>query len=117
MPETVKEAGSGSVTWRPRKPEVPAGIRVTFAFASAAVFVAWAVTGLYLSLVPSYVANLLQADNLGLEGGVVFVMLGASSAAQVLLRRTPSRRAITSGLLMLAVGLGGIDLAVPLASL
>lgn len=117
MPETVKEAGSGSVTWRPRKPEVPAGIRVTFAFASAAVFVAWAVTGLYLSLVPSYVANLLQADNLALEGGVVFVMLGASSAAQVLLRRTPSRRAITSGLLMLAVGLGGIDLAVPLASL
>jgi predicted MFS family arabinose efflux permease len=117
MPETVEEAGSGSVTWRPRKPEVPAGIRVTFAFASAAVFVAWAVTGLYLSLVPSYVANLFQADNLALEGGVVFVMLGASSAAQVLLRRTPSQTAITSGLLMLAVGLGGIVLAVPLGSL
>ena len=117
MPETVAEAGSGSVSWRPRKPQVPAGIRAPFALASATVFVAWAVTGLYLSLVPSYVTNLLGADNLALAGVVVFVMLGASSAAQVLLRKTPSRAAITAGLLMLAAGLGSIVLAVPLGSL
>jgi MFS family permease len=69
-----------------------------------------------LTLAPSYVAKLLHIDNLALGGGVVFLMLAASAAAQAILRGLPQRSAMLIGLLFLTAGLGGVVLAAPLGS-
>lgn len=67
MPETV-EVGERAA-WRPRRPRVPSEIRYPFWVGSAACFCAWAAGGLFLALVPSYVASLLDVDNLVVGGG------------------------------------------------
>jgi predicted MFS family arabinose efflux permease len=67
--------------WRPRRPEVPGPIRAAFARAGLMGFLAGAATGLFLSLVPSYVAKLTGSSNLALAGGAVALMFGSSAAA------------------------------------
>lgn len=101
------DTGNGQ-RWRPRRPAVPAPIRRTFLVAGISAFLAWAVTALFLALMPSYVTSLLHTDNLALAGGVVALMLGASTLAQLLLRRLPSLAAQALGLLLLIAGLGGV---------
>lgn len=76
--------------WRPRRPQVPAAIRAAFISSGITSFLAWAVTALFLTLIPSYVATLVSSTNLALGGGVVALMLGCSAIAQ---RATYGRRA------------------------
>lgn len=64
--------------WRPRRPTVPEGIRRQFAGAAISVSVAWAVAGLFLSLIPSFVTMTLQGG-LALAGAVVALMLGCAT--------------------------------------
>jgi hypothetical protein len=66
------------------------------------------VTALFLALMPSYLSSLLHTDNLALGGGLVALMLGASTLAQPLLRRLPLLGAQSAGLALLIAGLGGI---------
>ena len=52
--------------WRPRRPQIPDAARRVFLVNGAANFLAFAVTGLFLALIPTYVASLLrdsQADH------------------------------------------------------
>ena len=114
MPETVAEPHA--ITLRLRFPHVPREIRREFMLASATSFTAWGATALFLTLAPSYVATLLELPNLAIGGGVVFLMLGTSAIAQTLLRSLPFRTTMTSGLVLLPIGLGGFVLAVPLHS-
>lgn len=48
--------------WRPRRPTVPVEIRRSFVVAGVSAFVAWAVTGLFLSLIPSFVITVLKDE-------------------------------------------------------
>jgi MFS family permease len=116
VPETV-EVKSDRSAWRLQRLRVPAEIRRSFALGSAACAAGWGVSGTFLALGPSYTADLLQAQNLALTGGVVFVMLGTAAAAQFLLRQVPYSRAIILGSLALVAGLLGIVLAIPTESL
>lgn len=77
MPEPVVRS-----RWRPRRPQVPAAIRSAFFSSGVTSFLAWAVTALFLTLIPSYVATLAGSANLVLGGGVVALMLGCSALAQ-----------------------------------
>lgn len=91
--------------WRPRRPQVPAAIRAAFVSSGITSFLAWAVTALFLTLVPSYVATLADTANLVLGGGMVALMLGCSAIAQ---RATYGGRAAplqTSGLGLLTASL------------
>jgi MFS family permease len=90
--------------WRPRRPTVPAGIRRRFAMASMSVFVAWAVAGLFLSLIPSFVTMTLKGS-LVLAGGVVALMLGCAMVAQLAGHPLESLRAQTLGLFVMLPGL------------
>jgi MFS family permease len=120
MPETVEkrlESKHGAVSLRPRLPRVPAEIIGSFALGSSACFVGWAVTGLFLALVPSYATDLLGVSNLAVGGGAVFAMLGASTATQLFMRETSHRRAMVLGSLALVAGLGLLVLSVPTHSL
>jgi MFS family permease len=91
--------------WRPRRPEIPDGAHRAFLVAGSANFMAFAVTGLFLALVPTYVATLAHSTNLVLGGGAVAVMIGCSLAGQLLARGRRSSSMRQAGLLLLGTGL------------
>lgn len=96
--------------WRPRRPTVPEGIRLRFAVASTSVSVAWAVGGLFLSLIPSFVLELLHGS-IALAGAVAALMLGCSMIVQLTCFRMPSIRAQTVGLVVMVPALVGLLVA------
>jgi MFS family permease len=106
----------GGVRWRPRRPSAPPALRI-FVATTAAATVAWAVAGLFLAIVPSYLALLLDTGNLALLGALVFVMLALSCVAQVAGHALDARRAQLVGLVGLIAGLAGVALAFPTRSL
>lgn len=116
VPETVASKTRGEVSLRPRRPRVPEGVRYPFLLGSGACFVGWAVAGLYIALVPSYAASLLDVRNLAVGGAPVSLMLGAACAAQVALRRLPPQRAISFGMASQVAGMAAIVAAVPMQS-
>jgi len=115
LPEKNR-ASLRDVSWKPRRPGVPRSIRRPFGYASASAFIAWAVAGLFLTVVPTYTASVLHTHNLAVEGGIVFLMFGASALVQLLLRSLSPRPAMASGLVLLAAGLVGIVMAYPATS-
>jgi len=107
-----------TVSWQITRPAVPAGIRRPFARVALTAAVLWAAVAMFLSIVPSYAAKLLQTSNLALLGVITAVMLAASCAAQVGAHRgMASRRAQQAGLVLLALGLAGLVVASPRGSL
>lgn len=102
--------------WRPRRPEIPPSVRTVFATSGTATFLAFAVIGLFLTLVPAYVATLAHSANLVLGGGVVALMLASSAIAQLVAYGRPSHSPERAGLPLLATGLGLLALAGTLSS-
>lgn len=100
MPETQPTS-----RWRPRRPQIPAVARDAFLTSGAASFLAFAVIGLFLSLVPSYVSKLSGSDNLVVGGGAVALMLACSSVSQVVAYGKRALPVQVTGLWLLAVGL------------
>jgi predicted MFS family arabinose efflux permease len=96
--------------WRPQRPSVPKSIRRTFALASGSAFLAWAVASLFLSLIPSYVIQLLHTLNLSLVGAVAGLMLACSALSQLLGRRAAVSSAQIVGLSLVAVSAAGLVL-------
>ncbi|MDA8284784.1 MAG: MFS transporter [Actinomycetota bacterium] len=76
---------SARTRYRPRRPGIPEGIGGAFATSGATSFVTWAVTAIFLTLVPSYTATLTHSANLGLQGGVVAVLFATSALTQRLI--------------------------------
>ncbi|WP_246155368.1 MFS transporter [Saccharopolyspora hirsuta] len=91
--------------WRPRRPEVPAAMRSLFATSGTANFLAFAVIGLFLALIPTYVAALANSANLLLGGGAVALMLGFSAIVQLIAYGKPPHTLQRAGLPVLAAGL------------
>lgn len=113
---TLPTARSGN-RWRPRRSGIPAGMRAVFATTGAASFLAFAVIGLSLCLVPTYVATLSGSTNLLLGGASVALMLACSAIAQVVGHGRPARTLELLGLPLLAAGLALLALAGGLSSL
>jgi MFS family permease len=100
------------------RPSVPSEIRGLFARASVTGAAVWATAALFLSVVPSYAADLLDTSNLALLGTVSAVMLATSCVAQIAARRmTGHVRMQAIGLVLLAIGLAALVLAFPTRSL
>jgi len=91
--------------WRPRRPQIPAPMRAVFATASAPAFLAFAVMGLFLTLIPTYAGELARSGNLALAGGAVALMLACSVLAQLGGYGRPGRTLQLRGLPLLAAGL------------
>lgn len=91
--------------WRPRRPQVPVDILAPFLSASASSFLAWSVTGLFLTLVPSYALALSASSNVALAGGVVAVLFACSGVIQLRGQAIPPRRGQRAGLGCLVIGL------------
>jgi MFS family permease len=100
------------------RPSVPPEIRVLFARVSVTGAAVWAVAALFLSVVPSYAADLLDTSNLALLGAVSALLLATSCAAQIAARHVSDHaRLQAAGLLLLAAGLLALVLAFPTRSL
>lgn len=97
---------SEKADWHPRRPRTPNGAVPPFLVAGAAGFLAWAVTALFLGLVPSFLASLRHGHvSVGLAGLCVGVMLVVSALAQVLGRAVPNITSQLVGLGVLVLGL------------
>jgi MFS family permease len=110
-------AAATRTRWRPRRPEIPAALRPLFATSGTASFLAFAVVGLFLTLIPTYVATLSGSRNLFLGGAAVALLLTCSAVAQLLGYGKPFRTLELIGLPLLAIGLVLLALAGGLSSL
>lgn len=90
--------------WRPRRPQVPPPIRRPFIIAGTLSFLAGTVTGLFLTLVPSYALTLTGSTNLGLAGAAVALMFAASAATQRLAYGQPEPVLRLGGLGLILTG-------------
>jgi len=100
------------------RPSVPAEIRSLFVRVSVTGAAVWAVAACFLSIVPSYAAELLDTTNLALLGAVSAVMLATSCVAQISARHMSAHARMQAiGLVLLAIGLVALVLAFPTRSL
>ena len=100
------------------RPSVPPEIRVLFARVSVTGAAVWATAALFLSVVPSYAADLLDTSNLALLGAVSAVMLATSCVAGIAVRRVGAHDVLqAAGLVLLVLGLLALVLAFPTGSL
>ena len=115
LPE--RGAGTGE-PWRPQWPRVPPEIRRPFLRVALTAGIGWAALSLYLSIVPSYAALLLQTHALALLAAVATTALLASSGVQIVMaQRSGSwRRDQALGCVLVAVGMGGLIVAAPTGS-
>ncbi|QBD76958.1 MFS transporter [Ktedonosporobacter rubrisoli] len=113
MPETVAKRSENRRRYFPSW-HLLSSLRATFVPGSIAAFLAWSVIALFVALAPTYVGLLLHINALIMTGSIVFLLLGASAATQVLLRNLYAPRAIFYGIAFLLPGLGCVVAAVPL---
>jgi MFS family permease len=115
----IREPRPVSGRWRPQKPSVPAPIRTEFTRASLTCAAVWAIGALFLSIIPSYAADLLDTSDLALLGAISALMLGTACVAQILCVRggLGAERAQPLGLGVLIAGIAALLAAFPLHSL
>lgn len=114
-PETVTRAGRARL--RPQTLLVPAEVRAVFASASTAGFAGFAVLGLFTAISPRIVSEVIGNPNHAVAGLMSFLLLGASAAAQLGLRRTHVDRTLNLGCVLLIVGILLVGLSVATASM
>lgn len=113
VPETSRRTG------RPRlqRLSVPPQVRPVFITAALSGFAGFAVTGLFTSVAPAFVAEVIGVRNhalAGLTAGSIFI---ASAVAQFAAARMPPRRAVALGSAILIVGMVFLAAALHASSL
>ncbi|HEY7017247.1 MAG TPA: MFS transporter [Gaiellaceae bacterium] len=105
--------------WRIQVPRVPRDRLGDFLRVSLSAATVWATVALFLSIVPSYAADLLKTSNLALLATLAALALLASFATQIVSqrRRRDPRASQAVGLVLLSAGLVALVLASPLGSL
>ena len=77
---------------------IPEQGRGQFIAAAVAAFAAFALLGLFSSLVPGFIGGVLHQDSHAVQGAVVFAMFAVGTVTQVALSRFSSRRVVLAGL-------------------
>lgn len=103
----IKETGDlpEKPDWRPRV-GVPSGMWLAFAPFALSIACAYGTNGLFQSVVPLAMPG-IGADSQAAMAAATSLMLGTSAVVQVLAAGWHGRGVLTSGLIILAVGLGG----------
>jgi cell division protein FtsW (lipid II flippase) len=110
VPETVRNRDH-RVTARPRL-AVPPGMAPVLLGASFGVFAAFAVLGLFSSLVRTFLHGVLGVHNLALVGGAPFLIFITAAISQAVSAGLPARRSVSTGVPLLLVPHGAGDSAV-----
>ncbi len=84
---------------------IPERNRGQFIAAAVAAFAAFALLGLFSSVVPGFIGGVLHQGNHAVQGAVVFGMFAAGTVTQVALSRLSSRRVVLVGLTLFLAAL------------
>lgn len=115
IPETVRDRSGTSR--RPRRLQVPPSVRPAFVPAAMAGFAGFATLGLFTSVAPSFLSEVVGVSEPAVSGTVVFTVFAASTAGQLLMGRVGVRRALPWGCVILVGGMALIASALLTASL
>lgn len=116
VPETAPELDPPG-PYRPQRVRVPASERGLYYAAALTAFTALAVFGLFTSVTPTLLSDLLDAPSHTLTGAVVFATFAAGATGQVLLAGRPPRGTLTAGAGLVAAGLSVLAVSVYASSL
>lgn len=115
IPETVRDRDG---RWhRPRRLRVPRSVRPAFVPAAMAGFAGFATLGLFTSVAPTFLSEVVGVSEPAVSGAVVFTVFAASTAGQLLMGRVGVRRALPWGCVVLVAGMALIAVALIAASL
>ncbi|WP_144765808.1 MFS transporter [Curtobacterium sp. 9128] len=87
-------------------PGIPPESRGVFAASSTGAVVGFAVCGLFSSVAPNFMGQVLGVHSPVVVGVVVFALFGASATAQIALRGLADRTLVVTGSIALAAGMG-----------
>ena len=96
---------------------VPPEARAVFLTAATAAFAGFAVMGLFTSVAPAFVANVVGIDNHAVGGAVAASIFLASAVAQLAGRRIAPARAVAAGCAILVAGMLILAAALSFSSL
>jgi MFS family permease len=113
VPETSPRTGHIGI----QRLSVPAEVRSVFVVAAIAAFACFAITGLFTSVAPAFVSDVVGIKNHAVAGAVASTILIASAVAQVFAGRIPPRRALVVGCAILIVGMVILAAALELSTL
>ncbi|HEX7143726.1 MAG TPA: MFS transporter [Gaiellaceae bacterium] len=113
-PETVQRT---AFRVRLQRLKVPTEVRGVFIRGAAAGFGSFAVAGVFSSVAPVFLGQILGRTSHALAGAVVFILFTASIVGQLIVARLSDRRALVSGCVLLVGGVGLLALALGLESL
>lgn len=113
-PETVERR---AFRLRLQRLRVPAEVRGVFIRGASVGFGGFAVAGVFGSVAPAFMAQILGRTSHALAGLVVFILFSTSILGQLLVVRLSDRRALVWGCALLASGVGLLALALWLESL
>jgi MFS family permease len=88
-----------------------------FLAAAVAGFAAFALLGLFSSLVPGFIGGVLHQDSHAIQGTVVFLIFAVGAVTQVAVSRFASRRVVLAGLGLFLAALGLIVAALSQAAM
>jgi MFS family permease len=114
VPETVERR---TLRLRPQRLAVPRQVRGVFVRAATAGFAAFAVTGLFSAVGPTFLAQVLGRHSPALAGLLTFLVFTTALAGQLLVRRMSDRNALTLGCVLLLVATALLGLAIATESL
>jgi MFS family permease len=115
VPETV--TSRQKLTIRFQGLGIPEQGRSEFIAAGIAAFAAFALSGLFTSVVPGFLSNVLHQTNYALSGGVAAVLFASAAVAALSLARFNSRPVILAGLGLFVAALALIVAGMSAASL
>jgi MFS family permease len=116
-PETAAVLrGEQRPAYHPQRVSVPHAHRPRFLAAAVAGGAVFALFGVFTSVAPSLLADLLHNDSHAVAGVVSFAVFGAAAAAQVVFGRASRRSQVTLGLASMLAGLALVTAAVWLPS-
>ncbi|MBD3894662.1 MFS transporter [Halomonas sp. ML-15] len=100
--------------WELQRVSLPSQVRGTFIRAATAGFAGFSVLGLFASVAPALLAQVLGVTNHLVWGLIVFAQLGFSAIGQITSTRIPDRQAMLMGTAALSAGimLTGISILV-----
>lgn len=113
VPETSQRVGSIGF----QRLSVPAEVRSVFVIAGLAAFAGFSVTGLFMAVAPSFVADVVGIDNDALAGLVAASIFAASAVAQIGAKGVAPQRAVAIGCAVLVVAMAIVVVALYLSSL
>jgi len=113
-PETVRRR---AFRLRIQRLRVPPEVRGVFIRGATAGFGSFAVAGVFSSVAPVFLGQILGRTSHALAGLIVFILFSASIVGQMVVSRLSDRRALVSGCALLAGAVGLLALALGIESL